>query len=221
MVNPLKELLYRININVDFLLTDFMDDNLFKCYTEYFRCYHTLENHIFPGIYLIESVKSLCDNRDFVELAWWYHDAIYIPNSPLNEEISAHKAYFDCIQLGLSGETASIIYNMVLATKHSKVKPHTQDEKVLHDIDLAILGSEPEEYDKYTKLIRREYSFVNDKDFYQGRSQILNHFLQESGNPTDQKKTIYCTEYFSDLYENKAVKNIASEIDEIRKKTLN
>jgi predicted metal-dependent HD superfamily phosphohydrolase len=104
-----------------------------------------------------------------------------------------------------------------MATQHFKTEPKTQDEKVIHDLDLAILGSDPEEYEKYEKLIRKEYSFVEDKVFAQGRLQVLEQFVKKNGSETDHKKTLYLTQYFQDHYEKKAIDNILREMDNIRK----
>ena len=203
-MNKFKELLTAIKPVRDILLLDFIEDDIIKHYFQYFRCYHTYEEHIIPGLELFETVRELCKEPNLVELAWWYHDVIYIPGAPDNEKISADKARFDCVQLGYGQKIASIVYSLVMATQHFKTEPHTQDEKFIHDLDLAILGSEPEKYEKYEKLIRKEYSFVKEKAFYQGRLQVLEYFLEKSGSPTDQERALYLTKYFQDNYEKKS-----------------
>lgn len=201
----------------DVLLLDFVDDNVHRCYFEYFRRYHTYEEHITPGLELFERVKGLCEEPTLVELAWYYHDLIYVPGSPHSEEISADRAYFDCILFEFGEKIASTVRNLVMATQHFKTEPRTQDEKIIHDLDLAILGSEPDEYEKYEKLIREEYSFVKDKAFAQGRLQVLEQFIKKSGSATDHKKTLYLTQYFQDHYEKKAIDNIRHEMNNIKK----
>lgn len=212
-----KNLLKNIKPIGDELLCDFVDDNVHRSYFEYFRRYHTYEEHIIPGLELFETVRGLCEEPLLVELAWYYHDIIYIPGSPYNEQISADKAYFDCTQLGYGQKIASTVHNLVMATQHFKTEPRIQDEKVIHDLDLAILGSDPVDYEKYEKLIREEYSFVENKAFAQGRLQVLEQFAKKSGSATDHKKTLYLTQYFQDHYEKKAIDNILHEMNNIRK----
>lgn len=213
----LKDLLGTINTVKDPLLIDFVEENIIKSYFEYFRAYHSFDNHILPGLHLLEKVRGLCEDSKLVELAWWYHDVVYIPGSQNNEAVSADKARFDCIQLGYGQKIASTVYNLVMATQHFVVEPSTQDEKVLHDIDLAILGEEPEKYHRYTQQIWEEYSFVNEKDYAQGRLQMLEKFIARSGSPTDQPRSIYLTRYFRDNYEKRALENMRDEMDMIKK----
>ena len=87
-------------------------------------------------------------------------------------------------------------------TKHPS-KPVTEDEKALIDIDLSILGSSEELYDEYTKQIRKEYSFVTKGLYTKGRGALLKEFLS--------KEYIYETDYFKDLFEERARENIARE----------
>ena len=51
-------------------------DNLIARYSEPHRAYHTLE-HIGHCLDEFEQVRHLATNPDAVELALWYHDAIY------------------------------------------------------------------------------------------------------------------------------------------------
>lgn len=216
-MNKLKDLLKAIKPVRDILLLDFIEDDIFKHYFQYFRHYHTYHEHIIPGLELFETIRGLCKEPNLVELAWWYHDVIYIPGASDSERVSADKARFDCAQLGYGQKIASIVYSLVMATQHFKTEPHTQDEKFIHDLDLVILGSEPEKYEKYEKLIRKEYSFVKEKAFYQGRLQVLEHFISQSGSPTSTKKSLFKTPYFIDTYEKKAIDNILHKMNAIEK----
>lgn len=207
-MSKFKELLVAIKPVEDTLLLDFIEEDVVRSYFEYFRAYHTFDEHILPGLHLLNTIKGICKNCNLVELAWWYHDIIYIPGSSHSEVISADKAFFDCIQLGYGQKIATTVRNLVMATQHSKAEAwNTQDEKVIHDLDLVTLGGEPEAYDKYTKKIREEYSFVNDKDFAQGRLQILEKFVSSE---------LYLTKYFQDNYEKKALDNLRREIDTLK-----
>ncbi len=217
MMHTFQDLLALIKPNDDALLLDMVQEDIEKCYYEYFRRYHTYEEHILPGLCLFEKTCGICEEPILVELAWWYHDVIYIPASPHSEVISADKAHFDCIQLGYGQEIATTVQKLVMATQHFKTAPVTPDEKFIHDLDLAILGSDPEEYKKYEKLIREEYSFVDDKAFAQGRLQVLDRFICNTPLLYEMKTTLFKTQYFQDHFEKKAIDNILREINNIKK----
>jgi len=208
-MNSFRELLIAIKPNNDALLLDFIEEDVIRCYFEYFRAYHTFDEHILPGLHLLNSVKGLCNNKKLVRLAWWYHDIIYVPGSSNSEIISADKAYFDCIQLDYDERKATTVHKLVMATQHFKTVPQTQDEKLIHDLDLATLGGEPEDYEKYVKLIREEYKFIkSDRIFSQGRLQILEKFLN--------RDSIFITKYFQDNFEKRARDNLRREINTIK-----
>ena len=192
-------------------------DVIQRLYSEHFRHYHTYYNHILPGLELFERARGLCEEPLLVELAWYYHDVIYIPGSSCSEQASADKAYFDCILLGYAPKIAQIVKNLVMATQHSKTAPKTQDEKIIHDLDLAILGADPEDYQRYTDQIRQEYSYVEDRDFAHGRLAILDYFLLRSSTKPSAKITLFKTQYFRDEYEKKAIENLRQEIEGIKK----
>ncbi len=72
-------------------------------------------------------------------------------------------------------------------------EPFDADTALMTDIDLSILGAQPHKFDQYDTDIRREYSWVPDEQFRQGRVQVLKSFL-------DRAK-IYTAPYFSEQYE--------------------
>lgn len=51
---------------------------------------------------------------------------------------------------------------------------------LLQDIDLSILGSDAELYDRYEGWIRQEYDFVPEAAFRKGRSAVLQSFLDQA-----------------------------------------
>ena len=178
-------------------------------YSEYHRFYHTLE-HVEHGLNLLKEVKDLCDDYYLVLYSWWYHDIIYLPNTLNNELVSADKAVFDAFQLGVTDDDATLkIYNMVLATKHLNNKAVSHDDKIIHDLDLAILGSNDAEYHSYRAQIKDEYNMYRIDKYLKGRLMILNDFLK--------LKNIYYIEYFQNHFEEKARKNISGEIENIKR----
>ncbi len=80
------------------------------------------------------------------------------------------------------------------------------DIQVLRDADLAILGSPPQEYAAYAQAIRQEYAWVSDDRYRQGRSRILQAFLQ--------RRTLYFTSPMQALI-SQAHHNLKTEIQRL------
>ena len=171
---------------------------LVALYGEDTRSYHNLV-HIVHTLRELDSVGHLVDNKDMLELALWYHDAIYDTRAKNNEEKSAELAIKRLGEARFNNDYVSCIENLILNTKHGK-KPEDKDARYLTDIDLTILGKPVLEFDEYEKDIREEYSWVPDMQFMQGRTAVLNTILGMG--------TIYSTDFFRLKYGAQAQKNL-------------
>ena len=120
-----------------------------------------------------------CGHRDRageVGLALWFHDAIYDPQAGSNELNSAAWAARSLIRAGLASETAQRVHDLVMATQHDA--PATgADAQLLVDIDLAILGSPPERFERYDQDVRKENAWVPGFRYRDQRAQVLRGFL--------------------------------------------
>ncbi len=151
------------------------DQNLFKSicshYTESTRQYHTLQ-HLGECIDLFESVMDLAIHPAEVEMALWFHDAIYNTTSQGNEAQSAQWAKTELSKAGVLSEKIDRIYSLIMATCHTTL-PKTIDECLLVDIDLAILGSSTERFADYeqqsalsTTLSQSQYLTRSARKYY-------------------------------------------------------
>ena len=77
--------------------------------------------------------------------------------------------------------------------------------QVVHDIDLQILGSDAETYDRYAAAIRQEYAHVGDDDYREGRRLVLSAML--AADP------IYVVPGFRDEFEARARMNMQRELE--------
>jgi predicted metal-dependent HD superfamily phosphohydrolase len=167
------------------------------------RHYHTLQ-HLTECLNLFEPVIELATRPAEIEMALWFHDAIYNTASKDNEAQSAQWASNELGQAGVSPASIDRIHALIMSTCHTSL-PTMIDECLLVDIDLAILGSSTERFTEYEQQIRAEYSFVPEPIFNQKRQEILQGFLDRS--------TIYSTQYFQDKLELRARQNIKKSID--------
>lgn len=150
-------------------------DTLIASYGEPQRKYHTRQ-HLTECLALLEEVATLAAHPAEVEMALWFHDAIYDVKGSGNEERSADWAHAALREAGVDAAVAERVRKLVLVTKHDGV-PQSPDEQVLVDIDLAILGAERPRFDEYERQIREEYGFVPGFLFRRKRKQILRTFL--------------------------------------------
>ena len=182
------------------------DDALFSrlvvCYSEPHRKYHTMQ-HLNECLAHLESVGSFAERPEEVELALWFHDAVYDTRRKDNEERSAEWARDSALAAELSEDQARRVHGLVMATMHNAL-PIGKDAAVLVDIDLSILGSDVARFDEYEVQVQQEYSWVPGPLYRSGRRKILQEFVS--------RQSIYTTEYFRDRYEAQARSNIARSL---------
>jgi predicted metal-dependent HD superfamily phosphohydrolase len=177
-------------------------DELVTRYSEPARHYHTLE-HLAEMFRVAGRLSPDVRNFTDVQLAIWFHDAIYDPTRSDNEAMSAELAETQLDLLRVPDAQRDRVTDLILATQH-ETEPTTPDAQVLLDADLAILGAAGARYDRYAHDIRREYAHVPEEDYRRGRTAVLRKFLA--------RKTIYHTSRMLAAGEATARANIEREI---------
>jgi predicted metal-dependent HD superfamily phosphohydrolase len=171
---------------------------LLQAYSEPHRSYHNV-THLCHCLEELDTARSLAEYPDEVEVALWFHDAVYEPLAKDNEARSAALAEQELLAASVSQGIIARVVSLTMATKHDG-SPTTLDAQLIVDIDLAILGQPPERFDAYEAGIRREYSMVPEDQFRQGRTVILEAFLR--------RPAIYHTDHFREQYEATARENL-------------
>ena len=162
------------------------------------RAYHSID-HLEHGLALLAEYRHLAARPAELELAWYFHDLVYDPLRADNEEQSATKAKAALLGAGAAAALAERVGELILHTKHT-AEPPDPDSRLLIDIDLAILGAEPERYDAYERAIRDEYGFVPARLFRKKRREILAAFLA--------RPRIYATPQLFERFEKNARENL-------------
>jgi len=144
-------------------------------YSEGHRAYHNL-HHIRECLDESDRHRKLAGQPEAVEMAIWFHDAIYDPKAKNNEEASAALAGTLLRAAGCDAGWVEMVDQLILATKHDIV-PADSDSKLIVDIDLSILGRETSRFDRYESAIREEYSWVPADVYGRERSRVLRMFL--------------------------------------------
>jgi predicted metal-dependent HD superfamily phosphohydrolase len=167
------------------------------------RHYHTL-THLDACLRELDEARPLAVRSGEVELALWFHDAVYRSWRRDNEQRSAELAV--SILHAASLESVERIRQMVLATTH-RDEDFTSDTALVVDIDLSILGQSPEIYAQFERAIRREYWWVTRARYVAGRGAVLKKFLGRAA--------IYQHAHFRDKYESQARINIAAALAQL------
>ena len=148
---------------------------LTAAYAQGHRHYHT-GAHVDACLRHLDACAARLDQPQEVELALWFHDAVYRPLSSKNERKSAEWASAFLESNHVPAEVVQRVRALIMATRH-EVPPQTRDESYLVDIDLAILGAEPAVYDNFERAVRREYRLVPARLYRAGRARLLRQFL--------------------------------------------
>ena len=178
---------------------------LLAAYREPQRRYHTLQ-HLAECIAQFEPVRDRAEAAGEVELALWFHDAVYDVRSHDNEARSAAWARHELLAAGVAADAAVRVHELVLATRHAAL-PDTPDAMLLVDIDLSILGAPADRFAQYEAQIRAEYAWVDDATFRSRRREVLTGFLA--------RPTIYATAHFRTLLEAAARANLQRSIEHL------
>ena len=180
-------------------------DELVHAYSEPGRHYHNLD-HIAALLQLLDRHGEAVRNREAVELAIFFHDAVYVPTRSDNEAVSAALARARLMELGAGDALVSEVERLILATRHGASVADADsdpDLALLVDLDLSILGAERPAYAAYAQAIRREYAIVPNLLYRPGRRRVLAEFLA--------RPRIYATPHLRDLWEDAARANLEWE----------
>ena len=150
--------------------------SLISAYSEKHRFYHTLK-HVSDCLRHLDTCSSMITEQREVELAIWFHDAIYNPLSGKNERKSADWAASFLSTNSATDDLKVKISRLIMATKHD-APPHTKDASILVDIDLAILGTDAATYNMFERAVRQEYQIIPIFLYRKKRAEMLSEFIK-------------------------------------------
>lgn len=160
------------------------------------RRFHNL-SHIDDCLRRFDEVAPHLDDRDAVEVALWFHDAVYEPGNPDNERRSA--------ELFLEQSTGARplfrrhVAALVLTTRRDRT-PRNNDCKFIDDIDLAGFGAPWDEFMRNGKLLRREFGWQSDADYNRGLTAFLTGLKR--------RPRFFRTDWFAERLETQARANL-------------
>ena len=175
-------------------------------YSEPHRRYHNL-THITDCLTGFDRARELAREPLAVELAIWFHDAVYDTQAADNEERSAQLAQSWLGEAYAAPALIAAVGRLILATKKHDSSLHV-DAGLLVDVDLSILGQPQNRFWDYESQIRGEYSWVPAEVFSVKRAEILEGFLA--------RRRIYSTDFFFGQLEAQARINLQASIRLLR-----
>lgn len=178
------------------ILRDF-DELMFR-YSEPHRKFHTV-HHLEECFTKFAKVRALATHPAEVEIALWYHDAVYERRADDNEARSAQLAASTARAAGVAPSSVDRIHALIMATRRAAT-PQDDDAKVVADVDLAILGETPARFDAYEEQIRWEHSWVPGFLFRKQWENLLREIMA--------RPAIFNTQPFRARYESQARANV-------------
>lgn len=182
------------------------------------RAYHSWQ-HILECLDHLNSWEAVHGATDpAIRFAIFYHDAIYEPGSADNEARSVELATKRLVTLRAAPELAQDVRELILATAHTApgVQPSGSTaiasatrtaRNLIVDIDLAILGADPDRFLEYDEQIRLEYRMTPAGAFARARARLLAAFLA--------RDRIYLTGFFHDRLESRARVNLTRLLHDV------
>lgn len=171
-------------------------------YEEPHRRYHTVQ-HLDECFARLDDAGVLAEHLPEVELALWFHDAVYDTRRSDNEAQSAALARAQGVGAGVAASVLARVDALILATRHD-ASPVSADARLLVDVDLAILGAPAARFDEYERQVRAEYAWVPGPIFRRKRREILEGFLS--------RPRLYATDAFHARFEDAARANLSRSI---------
>ena len=177
-------------------------DVLYRYYSERCRHYHT-PDHIEHCLRQFDAAADLMDEPDAVEMALWFHDAIYEIEADDNEARSA--GLFEELAGGtMPGAFKRRVRELIMVTTHQGA-PASRDEGFIVDIDLSSFGLPWDEFLRDSAAVRAEFGDIDDATFYPRQLDFMKRLLDRPG---------FCfTEFFRDRHGARAHRNIRRTIE--------
>jgi predicted metal-dependent HD superfamily phosphohydrolase len=167
------------------------------------RKFHNI-GHIDDCLRRFDEVRRHLADPDAVEVALWFHDAVYVPGDATNERRSA--ALFLSHAAGAAPLFRRRVSALILTTRRNRT-PRDNDCRFIDDIDLAGFGSPWEEFMYNGDLLRREFASQSDADYYRGLGSFLTSLRR--------RPRLFRTDWFAKRYEAQAQRNLVRLLDDI------
>jgi predicted metal-dependent HD superfamily phosphohydrolase len=184
---------------------DAMLHQLTAAYTASGRHYHSLR-HVGVLLNAVQQAAASVQDMAVVQLAVWFHDAVYNSLRDDNEARSAELALKFLAETTLPPDRQQRVAFLIERTKdHTRPQPpNDTDLHLFLDADLGILGVPEAAYWEYARQVRQEYRLVPDILYRRGRRKVLEKLLTTP--------VLYQTEAYRTRLDAAARRNLQAEL---------
>ncbi|KAJ8664903.1 hypothetical protein QAD02_006565 [Eretmocerus hayati] len=183
-----------------------------EMYSQERRTYHNLDS-VASKLQRCQEIKHKLKNPKAVLLTLFFQNFEYDPKDLDGENKNLGHFNTFAEEAGIPKDSPLLKETQALlriATTHSTDEHKIdgaygeQDAHYLLDLDMSVLGDNPDKYAEYREKIRGEYSFLSKTMYTALRLKVLQNFLLIPN--------IFATKEFREKYEDQARANIESEI---------
>lgn len=156
---------------------------------------------------LAAELRLPAQERAVLTIAAGGHDVVYDGHPGDDERRSAAWARDWLTRAGVGEVHVARVEELVLATMTHSASPDDLTAWALLDADLAVLGADPEVYDRYRAAVREEYAALDEPAWRAGRAAVMSELLA--------RDPLYGTGAARRRWEAMARTNIARELDSL------
>lgn len=142
------------------------------------------------------------------ELAILFHDAVYAPGSPINEDASMDlmRSYLSQYPQEFPIERIEVIAYYIQTTK--KHRSNNVNAHPVIDLDLMRLAAPFEQFLVNAELIRKEYAGASEEEFTKGRIAFMEDMLS--------RENIFYTKYGREHWQPQAIRNLTLSLESLK-----
>ena len=149
-------------------------------YAEPHRRYHDnvhVQTVLRDAAVLAGELRLSVEDRAVLAVAAGAHDVIYDGHPGDDERRSASWARDWLTRAGVGEAHVARVAELVLATMAHSASPGDLTAWALLDADLAVLGADPQAYDRYRLAVREEYAVLDERAWRAGRTAVMSGLL--------------------------------------------
>lgn len=180
-------------------------DIIHALYASAGRHYHT-PAHIEHCLSRFDLCSDRMQRPDEVELALWYHDAVYNPLASDNELQSA-ELFVRHADSKIEPACVQRVHDLIMYTIHREPPPG-DDQQLMVDIDLSGFGLPWNDFARDSRAVRAEFTHMSDADFYGGQIRFLGALLR--------RERFFASDFFHERYERQARENVERTLAGLR-----
>lgn len=167
------------------------------------RHFHTLDELAFR----LELLETTGSDTAHLRLALYYHHVVHDPCGENNELQSARLAREELAEAGVKEKDSAVVYDLIRLTDPLP-SPAMEHDGLFLDLHHAWLGSPPDQFERFSRNLRQDFSWLPDGRYLRQRMNEIMSLLD--------RQPLYQTADFRERFEDQARTNLTAEISRLR-----